>query len=181
MTNDTHLPAIRRAFERDAETVAELGAVTFTETFGHLYSSEDLQTFLDESHSMEAWARKLANPDIAVWLAALHEGPIGFIAVGPCKLPVENLEPRAGEIQQLYVLSEHHNLKLGSRLMEVGLDWLREQGRGPLYVGVWSENIGAQRFYRRYGFERFAEYGFPVGDTVDREFIMKESGGPTRT
>ena len=26
-------------------------------------------------------------------------------------------------------------------------DWLQAQGRSPLYVGVWSENLGAQRFY----------------------------------
>jgi ribosomal protein S18 acetylase RimI-like enzyme len=40
-------------------------------------------------------------------------------------------------------------------------------------VGVWSQNLGAQRFYRRYGFDKAGEYGFSVGKTVDHEFILR--------
>lgn len=123
---------------------------------------------------MDAWTLLLADPQRAVWVAALaDETPVGFIAVGACKLPVESREPTAGEIQQLYVLARHHNLRLGSRLMDVGLEWLDAQRLSPVYIGVWSENLGAQRFYGRYGFTKVGEYGFPVGKTVDREFILK--------
>lgn len=171
--NDTAV-SVRRATRDDAAHLATLGAATFTEAFGHLYSPEDLQAFLQTSHSVETWQRTLADSQRAVWVALLSTTtPIGFVVVGACKLPVENLEPAAGEIQQLYVLARHHNLRLGTRLMEQGLAWLESQRRQPLYIGVWSENFGAQRFYGRYGFNKVGEYGFPVGKTVDREFILK--------
>jgi diamine N-acetyltransferase len=177
MTNSHSDTTLRRATSGDAATLAALGASTFTETFGHLYPSEDLQAFLVASHSVDAWTRLLADTKRAVWVAALAGAtPVGFIAVGACKLPVENLEPSAGEIQQLYVLARHHNLRLGSRLMDIGLDWLDAQGLAPVYIGVWSENLGAHRFYGRYGFTRVGEYGFQVGKTVDREFILKRQG-----
>ncbi len=173
MTN-VDLPAIRRAAADDAATLAALSAATFTESFGHLYPREDLQAFLAEFHSVGRWERTLADPSRAAWVAEQMPGaPIGFIAAGPCKLPVENCEPAAGEIHMLYVLARHHNLRLGSRLMETGLAWLDAQGRAPLYISVWSENYGAQRFYARYGFSTFGEYGFRVGQQVDREFILK--------
>ncbi len=165
---------LHRAGSDDAATLAFLGAATFTETFGHLYPREDLHAFLSQSHSVETWTRTLADSQRAVWLAMLSDTtPVGFVAVGACKLPVENLEPTAGEIHQLYVLARHHNLRIGTQLMAVGLEWLQSQGRNPLYVGVWSENLGAQRFYRRYGFDKVGEYGFPVGKTVDHEFILR--------
>lgn len=165
---------IRRATSDDAAALAELGGATFTETFGHLYPPEDLQSFLATTHTRESWARALADPRRAIFLAEIPSGrAIGFITVGGCKLPVQDLEASAGEIQQLYVLAEFHNLRLGSRLMELGLEWLASQGRAPLYIGVWSENYGAQRFYERHGFSKAGEYGFPVGKTVDREFILK--------
>jgi ribosomal protein S18 acetylase RimI-like enzyme len=174
MTNTIPQVSIRRATPIDAQSLAVLGATTFTETFGHLYPPKDLQAFLLASHSVDAWARALADPHRAVWIASLADASaIGYLTVGPCKLPVENREPTAGEIQQLYVLAKHHNLRLGTRLMELGLEWLIAQGRTPLYIGVWSENPGAQRFYGRYGFYKVGEYGFPVGDIVDREFILK--------
>jgi ribosomal protein S18 acetylase RimI-like enzyme len=165
---------LRRATAADASALAALGAATFTETFGHLYPPEDLQTFLVGSHSVDAWNRALADSERAFWIATLGDGaPIGFIAVGACKLPVENRESTAGEIQQLYVLARHHNLRLGTRLMDIGLEWLESQGKTPVYIGVWSENFGGQRFYGRYGFDKVGEYGFRVGGTVDHEFILK--------
>jgi diamine N-acetyltransferase len=170
---DRHV-TLRRAGPGDAPVLTSLGAATFTETFGHLYPPQDLHAFLAGSHSVDAWMRALTDPQRAVWLAALADTPpVGFIAVGACKLPIENREPAAGEVQQLYVLARHHNLRLGSQLMAVGLQWLESRGRTPLYVGVWSENLGAQRFYRRYGFDKVGEYGFPVGKSVDREFILR--------
>jgi ribosomal protein S18 acetylase RimI-like enzyme len=174
VTNSNPEAAIRWATLDDGPALAALGAATFCETFGHLYPPADLHAFLVGSHSVAAWNRTLSDSDRAVWLAALADGtPIGFIVVGSCKLPVENREPTAGEIQQLYVLARHHNLRLGSRLMNAGLEWLEAQGRAPLYVGVWSENLGARRFYCRYGFNKVGEYGFRVGGTVDREFILR--------
>lgn len=168
------MATIRRASPDDVAAAAELGAATFVETFGHLYAPEDLQTFLQKNHSQENWSRTLADPRRAIWLVEHENGrTIGFLVVGACKLPVQQMEVEAGEVQQLYVLSEFHNLRLGARLMELGLEWLESQGRTPVYIGVWSENYGAHRFYARYGFSKVGEYGFPVGKTVDREFILK--------
>lgn len=166
-------PVVRRATLDDVRALAALGAQTFTETFGHLYPPEDLQSFLTGSHSVDAWNRKFADPNNAVWIASIDSNAIGFLVVGPCKLPIEGREPTAGEIQQLYVLARYHNLRLGSRLIDLGLEWLEAQGRTPIYIGVWSENLGAQRFYGRYGFAKVGEYGFPVGKTVDHEFILR--------
>lgn len=174
LSNGDPRATLRRAGADDAATLAALGAATFTETFGHLYPPEDLHAYLAGSHSVDAWTRILADSQRGVWLATLSDTtPVGFVAVGACKLPVENRELAAGEIHQLYVLQRHHNLRVGSRLMDVALAWLESQSRTPLYVGVWSENLGAQRFYRRYGFDKVGEYGFPVGKTVDREFILR--------
>lgn len=176
MTRDASPPAptVRRANVHDAAALARIASSTFVETFGHLYPPEDLQAYLPKTYAVERCRQQLADPAKGVWFAMLgDEEPAGFIVVGPCKLPVENLEPTAGEVQQLYVQSKYHNLRLGSRLMDTALDWLASERRRPLYVGVWSENLGAQRLYGRYGFEKIAEYGFPVGKTIDREFILK--------
>src|SRR5262245_38306007 len=140
MSTTSDIATIRRATPDDAAAMAELGAATFTETFGYLYPPEDLQTFLNKSHSPENWARTLADPHRAVWMVEHHDGRnIGFLVVGACKLPVQDLEATAGEVQQLYVLAEFHNLRLGARLMDYGLEWLASQGKLPIYIGVWSE------------------------------------------
>jgi ribosomal protein S18 acetylase RimI-like enzyme len=97
---------------------------------------------------------------------------VAFALAGYCKLPVDGLEPTAGELRQLYVRSAYQNRRLGTRLFEAALEWL-ETHYSPLYIGVWSKNDGAQRFYGRYGFVKVGEYGFPVGKTVDHELILR--------
>lgn len=176
MSTVAHAFEIRRAGSGDAASLARLGATAFTEAFGHLYPPEDLEQFLRTSHNEQIWQTTLSDPQTCVWVAgSAVTGLIGYIAVGRCKLPIADVEPSAGEVQQLYVLADFHNSKLGSRLMETGLNWLASQSRAPLYLGVWSENIGAQRFYSRYGFRQAGEYGFRVGNTIDREFIFKRA------
>ena len=165
---------IRRATAQDAAALAQMAAATFVETFGHLYPLSDLQAYLATACTVERYRNKLEDQRIGIWFANAISGELaGFIVAGPCKLPVANLEPNAGEVQQLYIYSQHQNQRIGTRLLDTALAWLAAEGRAPLYVGVWSENHGAQRLYGRYGFTQIGEYDFPVGNTIDRELILR--------
>ncbi len=165
---------IRRAAVSDAAALALITERTFTETFGHLYPPEDLAEYISHHCTPESCRRLLEDPKVGAWLiGAEGAAPVGYATAGGCKLPVENREPHAGEVRQLYVLATHQNQRLGAKLLDTALAWLTEQKFSPLYIGVWSQNHGAQRFYGRYGFAKVGEYGFPVGKTVDHEFILK--------
>jgi len=160
----------------DAAPLAELGAITFTETFGHLYAPADLAAFLAEKRTPEFYAELLGDPGIFITVAEEAQGAlVGYVLAGPCKLPVPDLASTAGEVRELYLLSSRQGQGLGTRLLEGALAWLHHTGRSPLYVGVWSENHGAQRLYGRYGFQKVGEYEFPVGKQMDREFILKRA------
>jgi ribosomal protein S18 acetylase RimI-like enzyme len=164
---------IRRATEADAASLAQLAEVTFTETFGHLYPPEDLAAYVASAYTVKACLDTLSDPRMAYWLAEVEGEPaVGFALAGYCKLPVEGLEPTAGELRQLYVRSACQNRRLGSRLFESALEWL-EKHYSTLYIGVWSKNHGAQRFYGRYGFVKAGEYRLAVGKTIDHEYILR--------
>ena len=166
---------IRRACLDDAPALAALGARTFTESFGQLYSDADLQAFLDESHTPAAYARVLADPAYAVWLAVEDGEAIGYALAGPSGLPHADVAPGDGELKRLYLLASAQGGGIGARLFEQALAWLERDGPRTLWISVWSENYGAQRFYARYGFEQVGEYEFIVGRQRDREFIFRRS------
>jgi GNAT superfamily N-acetyltransferase len=169
-------PIIRRAAPADAETLARIGAETFVETFGHLYPPEDLAAFLAKAYSAERAARDLANPAKAAWLVEADGRAVGHALVGPCGLPHPDVTETCGELERLYLLKPWQNGGLGRRLFDTAIDWLVAAGRKDLWIGVWSENHGAQRFYARAGFEKVGEYGFPVGRVIDQEFIFRRFG-----
>ena len=169
---------IRRATGDDAAVLAELGTATFVETFGHLYSPEDLQAFLDESHTVEAYAKVLANPDYALWIAERDGAAIGYAQAGRCGLPHADVQPGDGELKRLYVRAGTQGGGTGRALMDAAMAWLLRDGPRPLWISVWSENLGAQRFYARYGFAFAGEYEFVVGAQRDREFMYRRLPQP---
>jgi ribosomal protein S18 acetylase RimI-like enzyme len=168
-------PMIRRAGLDDAPALATLGARTFIESFGQLYSAEDLQAFLEESHTVAAYERLLAEPRYALWLAEADGRAIGYAMAGPCGLPHAEVAPGDGELKRLYLLASAQGGGIGAGLFGQALEWLERDGPRTLWISVWSENYGAQRFYARYGFEHVGEYAFIVGQQRDREFIFRRT------
>ena len=123
---------------------------------------------------------ELADPERATWLlfddaaqASFPESPIGYVTACPALLPHPDVAPGDGEIQRLYILQGHQGGGRGTALLRTALEWLERDGPRTLWIGVWSENYGAQRFYARHGFEIVGEYSFMVGDHADREFITR--------
>jgi ribosomal protein S18 acetylase RimI-like enzyme len=170
-------PTIRRATVADAATLSSLATATFVETFGHLYPAEDLHAFLDEAYAVDRQATILSHPDYAVWLLEADGRAVGHCAAGPCGLPHADVAPGDGELKRLYVLREFQNGGAGRRLMDTAMDWLLHDGPRTLWLGVWSENLGAQRFYARYGFAQVGTYQFPVGRVRDLEYIFRRPAG----
>jgi ribosomal protein S18 acetylase RimI-like enzyme len=164
---------IRRANPADAATLAALGARTFADTFGHLYAPEDLQAFLEESHSPLAYEPLLADPAYALWVAERDGVAVGYAQAGPCGLPHAEASAADGELKRLYLLASEQGAGTGARLCEAALAWLERDGPRTLWLSVWSENVGAQRFYARHGFEKAGEYEFLVGQQRDREYMFR--------
>jgi len=102
---------------------------------------------------------------------------VGFATAGLCDLPHSAVGPQSYELKRFYLLKAHQNGGIGSTLFAEVMTWLIGQNPADLWIGVWSENVGAQRFYARHGFERVGEYGFKVGSTVDHEFILRRTTG----
>lgn len=165
---------IRRATSTDANMLAAVGTATFVETFGHLYPPEDLQAFLDESHSPAAYAAALSDTNpYALWVAECDGECVGYAQAGPCNLPHDDVQAEDGEIKRLYLLKRAQGNRVGHALMDAAMAWLLRDGPRTLWLSVWSENVGAQRFYASYGFAFAQEYGFMVGQQRDREFMYR--------
>ena len=170
------LTRLRTASPADAETLTALGRETFVASFGHLYPPQDLAAFLAGAHTPDQYAAWAADPDYGLWIAEAADGaPIGYALAGPNTLPHPEAAPGDGELKRIYVLPSAQGAGAGSLLMTAALDWLNRLGR-PLWIGVWSQNLGAQKLYGRHGFVKAGEYEFHVGETRDREFILRRDG-----
>lgn len=166
-------PVIRRAGPADAAALAAIGEATFRETFGHLYPPQDLAAFVAQAYDLERTAAALADPAHASWLVEADGEAMGYASVGPCALPHPEVTRACGELKRIYLKAPWQGSGLAARLYETARAWLERDGPRPIWLGVWSENLKAQRFYARLGYVHVGEYGFRVGGTIDREFIFR--------
>ena len=167
---------IRRTTPADAEALSGLSRTCFTQTFGHLYTPSDLEAFLDEAYSPTVLRAELEDPNRATWFLfedATDEAPIGYVTACPAHLPHPDIAPGDGEVQRLYILQGHQGAGRGTLLLKTALEWLERDGPSTLWIGVWSENYGAQHFYARHGFEIVGDYSFMVGNHADHELITR--------
>lgn len=175
---------IRTARSDEAAAIARLGEETFLETFVHdgfrvPYPQADLAPFLADAYSTELFAARIADPAYGVWVAEDMTGLIGYAVAGPCGLPHPDVMPDDHELKQIYLRKSAQGSGLGRALFDTSVAWMEAQSTAALWLGVWSGNLKAQRFYAANGFTRVGEYLFPVGSWRDQEFIFRRNPKPS--
>jgi ribosomal protein S18 acetylase RimI-like enzyme len=167
---------LRPAHIDDTPAIARLGRESFMVKFGHLYSAEDVETFLKQVYSEGSVAQEIRDPGVVHCLA--FNGPEGPLT-GFCKLrAVSNFAHLSHgqspiELGQLYTDPNRTGEGIGAALMGWALQEARQLGCDAIQLSVFSENDGAQRFYQRYGFAKIADIDFWVGNHRDHEFLYE--------
>lgn len=163
----------RPATPLDAPALSELGRTSFVDAFGHLYSAENLNFFLNQTYSQAAVKAELSDP-MRLFRIAEREGRM----IGYCKIGFDvTLDHEPGgrdvmELKQLYLLGSETGSGVGAVLMAWALDEARARSFDDIILSVWSGNQRAQRFYSRHGFEKIGDTIFMVGDHRDEEYLM---------
>lgn len=168
------METIRKASAADVETLSALARETFIAAFGDIYAPADLAAFVETDYAPERAAAELADPAVAIWLMEARGRAVGYAKAGPCKIDNPAVTAACGELHRIYLLPDYQSGGRGARLLQTALDWLESEGRRPVWLGVFSENVAAQRFYERHGFRKVGEHTFRVGDQIDREFTFRK-------
>jgi diamine N-acetyltransferase len=163
----------RDATPEDCDALAALMRETFCATFAHLYRPADLAAFLEASYTPAQQYAEIIDPDTETRLAVRDGALVGYAQIGPFKLPYDAGPAHALELYRLYLREDVQGKGVAAALMDWAMTRMRERGAAEAFLGVWSENHRAQKFYARYGFERVGAYQFPVGEALDDEFILK--------
>lgn len=162
----------------DTDALAELGRDSFNDAFAHLYASENLNMFLEKIYAPASIEAEIANPD-RLYRVAVMDGEL----VGYCKLSLQTSftteigTSLAGrkimDLSQLYIRSDVTGQNIGDALTQWALKEARVRQYDDILLSVYAENYRAHRFYARYGFTKYADTYFMVGNHRDEEFLYR--------
>lgn len=165
------MTSVQLATQADAEAIAAFATGSFTDTFGHIYAPADLAAFLATWNPPERVRAQIAAPDHDIGLVRDTAGAIlGYIKMGPVDFDLPDGQPSddAVELHQLYVADAAKGTGVAVALMDWGIGWARARA-SILYLSVFTENLRAQAFYRRYGFTDVGRNAFRVGNHIDED------------
>jgi ribosomal protein S18 acetylase RimI-like enzyme len=87
----------------------------------------------------------------------------------------EHLENSAAiEIVRIYSIASMIGKGIGRLLMQTCIDIARKKNKAIVWLGVWEKNQRAIDFYTAWGFEKFGEQNFILGNDVQTDWLMKK-------
>lgn len=167
---------IVRANAEDVPALSKLCSDTFRETFEHDNTKEELEAFFEEAYNHDTLLAELTHNDSQTYLAYVNDELAGYLKVNWGDAQTERELENAFEVQRMYVLKEYHGQGVGKALFEKALRMAESGDFDWAWLGVWEKNYKAQRFYTRYGFEKFGEHQFVVTpEKTDIDWLLKKS------
>jgi ribosomal protein S18 acetylase RimI-like enzyme len=158
----------------DAGLIADMSRKTFYETFAKDNTKENMDKFMNETFTREALMKEVGEDGNYFLLAYDNETPVGYVRMRDGESRKEFQGKTSIEIARIYAVASSIGKGVGSSLMQKCLELSKELNRKIVWLGVWQTNQRAIDFYKKWGFEIFADHVFPLGDDPQLDWLMKK-------
>jgi ribosomal protein S18 acetylase RimI-like enzyme len=165
---------IRYATTDDAILIADISHQTFYETFAAANRKEDMDKFLNEQFTKGKLMLEVGTSENTFLLAYYNEQIAGYVKLRDSRMPGSTNHVTAIEVARIYAMKNMIGKGVGKLLMQSSIDIAKERGREWIWLGVWEKNLHAIEFYTKWGFEKFGETDFLLGDDVQRDWLMRK-------
>ena len=166
---------IRRATADDADILAQIGALTFRESYADIIPPQDLADYTAHAFSVDLVRSELAEPKIVYLLAALSADTCAYAKLEPTPSPPEIKTARPMELMRLYAMPEWTGKGIGTKLIQASLKAAVRSGYRSCWLRVWQGNRRGIKFYQSWGFGQVGHEAYFVGGTSETVMLMSRS------
>jgi diamine N-acetyltransferase len=161
----------REATVADAKTIADLSRQTFYETFAADNAKEDMDKFMNEQFTEEALIAEVGTEGNIFLLAFAGDEIAGYARMRENETDILT---NSIEIARIYAATKMIGKGIGKALMDECLRFAEGKKKNYIWLGVWEKNQRAIDFYRKYGFEKFGDHEFLLGNDLQIDWLMKK-------
>lgn len=165
---------IRPLTVEDIPVLRELAIRIYRETFSHNNTAENMEAFLATDYSLESFRSEFAEDGSLYFFAEEAGVPVGYLRLRKSTEAESLLGSNTIELHRLYIDPAHQGKRIGTILMEYALELAKGMGVDWIWLGVWEKNPKAQKFYDHWGFERFSQHVFQMGQEAQIDWLLKK-------
>lgn len=163
---------IKTAQPGDAALIADISRETFYDTFAPFNTKEDMDKFMAEQFTRESLMREVEQAENIFLLLMDEEHPLGYLKLKKRADLEEFPGTPAAELARIYIRQSGQGKGGGKILMQAAIDLALSLNARLLWLGVWEKNEKAIRFYRQWGFEKFGEHTFLLGNDKQTDWLL---------
>jgi ribosomal protein S18 acetylase RimI-like enzyme len=164
---------IRTVTIKDLDQLVQISISTFYETFSQENTEENIQKFIEESYSAEKILTELNNPNSQFYFVSYRKKIVGYLKINQLDAQTEKIGSEALEIERIYIKKNYQRLGIGQKLIQFTIDHARINSKYLIWLGVWSQNYSAIKFYKKLGFIEFGQHIFTLGNDEQLDLLMK--------
>jgi diamine N-acetyltransferase len=160
------------ATAKDADVIAQLSRQTFYETFAPSNTKEDMDEFLNKQFTYAALVKEVTDSNSIFLLAYDNEEAIGYARLRNEEQHAAFKNRPAIEIARIYALQKYIGRGVGKALILQCFAIAKKTNKQIIWLGVWQHNIKAIEFYKKFGFTKFGEHAFLLGNDLQTDWLM---------
>lgn len=165
---------IREATSHDIPAMRTVAISSYIDTFASSNTQENMDAFLNNVYSLEGLEKEFIEKNSKLFLATEGSEVVGFARLRESDEVLNHLGNNTIELQRLYVLTSAQGKSVGRFLMEKSMAYANQNNYEWIWLGVWEKNYKAQTFYGHWGFEKFSEHTFWMGDDPQIDWLLKK-------
>jgi ribosomal protein S18 acetylase RimI-like enzyme len=155
-----------------AALIADISRETFYESFEAQNTKTDMDKFMNEQFTKEKLMAEVGMEENHFLLAYHNSLLAGYVKLKNGPDPALN-SVNAIEISRIYARKTFIGKGIGKALMQASLAQAETMQKEWIWLGVWEQNQRAIQFYTAFGFKKFSEHDFLLGDDLQRDWLMK--------
>lgn len=169
---------IRPATLADVESLIELAATTFRETYAEFLDAGEIEEYIVEHFTTEAFEAMLHDASSTVLVETDSARLIGYAQLCASGAPPCIRGEAPIELCRLYLRREAIGKGLGAALMASAHAEGRCRGCKTMWLVIYDRNVRAREFYRKMGFVEVGTKDFLFGGRIYADPVMSAPVNP---
>ena len=164
---------VRPALSSEAQAYTDFARAVFIATYAESNPPSLLAQHLERAFNVVQQQADLLDPTRTTLVLESPDAKWAGFAVlrthlAPAAVPGGN----PVELERIYVDGAWHGHGAGHQLMAACIDRAAANGHDVLWLGVWTENHRARRFYQKEGFVDVGMHQFDFGGELQDDVLM---------
>ncbi|APG64170.1 hypothetical protein LPB136_01770 [Tenacibaculum todarodis] len=163
------------ATSSNAEVIALLGRITYTESHGHFIDDQkDLLAYCTNAFSIKKTKEELEDKNNLFHIIYVDNLPVGYSKIilnTPFEDKTENSSCR---LERIYILNHFLSMKLGQPFLDFIIEKAKEKKASSMWLSVYIKNERGIKFYDRNEFKSIGEFNFLVNGKKYENFVLSK-------